>query len=98
MTNPHIQRSAIVIVVDRLGAGFLGPHGNTWLETPEFNRLASQSFMCEQAVVDSPRLDVVYRSCWRGLHAMCREESSMLPSLPALLAVEGVATTLLTDE
>lgn len=92
------QRSAIVVIVDRLGAGFLGPYGNTWLETPEFNRLASQSFLCEQAISDSPRLDVVYRSYWRGLHAMCPEGSTNTSALPALAASRNIAATLLTDE
>lgn len=87
------QRSAIVVVVDRLGAGFLGPYGNTWLETREFNRLASQSFLFEHALVDSPQLDLSYRSYWRGLHAMCIPEADASRS-PLL----NGASTLLTDE
>ncbi len=37
--------NAICIIVDRLQAGYLGPYGNTWIDTPSFDRLASQSFL-----------------------------------------------------
>jgi arylsulfatase A-like enzyme len=91
------NRSAIVLVVDRLGAGFLGPYGNTWLDTPEFNRLASQSLLCEQAMIDSPGLDLIYRSYWQGLHAMCPARDA-LPELPALLGEAGVTSLLISDD
>jgi arylsulfatase A-like enzyme len=68
-----MPNSAVVVVVDRLGAGFLGPYGNTWLDTPGFNALASQSFLFEHVLTDSPRLETVYRSYWQGLHAMCAD-------------------------
>lgn len=93
------QRSAIVVVVDRLGAGFLGPYGNTWLETPEFNRLASQSCLFEQVLADSARLESCCRSYWRGLHAMgMREDEVTGPSLPGMASGENLAATLITDE
>jgi len=62
-------RNAIVISVDRLGSGFLGPYGNTWVETPALNRLASESLICQTAFSDTPRLDLVYRAYWNGLPA-----------------------------
>ena len=62
--------SSIILVVDRLGAGFLGPYGNTWVETQSCNRLASEGLLCEFAVSDSPSLESVYRSYWTGRHAM----------------------------
>jgi arylsulfatase A-like enzyme len=36
--------NAICLVVDRLHTGFLGAYGNTWIETPVFDRLAAESF------------------------------------------------------
>ena len=63
-------RSAVVIVVDRLGAAYLGPYGNTWLETPTFNALASQSLVCETVLAQSPALDDVYRTYWGSLRAI----------------------------
>ena len=41
--------NAICLVIDRLHAGYVGAYGNTWIETPAMNRLASQSFLLDQA-------------------------------------------------
>lgn len=89
-------RSAVVIVVDRLGAGFLGPYGNTWIDTPQFNRLAAQSLLLENVLADSPELSRVYRSYWRGWHALRAAEVEG-GSLPGVLAENGITTALLTD-
>jgi arylsulfatase A-like enzyme len=63
-------RSAVVIVVDRLGAGFLGPYGNTWLDTPAVNSLASRSLLVETVIADSPVLADACGSYWTGRHAL----------------------------
>ena len=76
-------RSAIVIVVDRLGAAYLGPYGNTWLDTPAFNALASGSLVCETVLAESPILEETYRSYWESLRATFGG---------------GVSTALVTDE
>jgi arylsulfatase A-like enzyme len=91
---PH--SSIVVLVVDRLGAGFLGPYGATWLDTPAFNRLASQSLLIEHVLSDSPELEVVYRSYWTGRHAaMPAAESSTLLDAAG---EQGYRTCLLTDD
>ncbi|HUE73558.1 MAG TPA: hypothetical protein VMP01_21960, partial [Pirellulaceae bacterium] len=59
-------RSAVVIVVDRLGPAYLGPYGNTWLDTPAFNALASRSLVCETVLAQSPQLADAYRAYWTG--------------------------------
>ncbi|MEO2022879.1 MAG: hypothetical protein ABGX05_13745, partial [Pirellulaceae bacterium] len=61
---------AIIIVVDRLGSGFLGPYGNTWVDTPAINRFASQSILWEHFLSDSPLLSSIYQSYWSGKHAL----------------------------
>ncbi len=94
---PRASNSAVVISVDRLGAGFLGPYGNTWLDTPWVNRLASQSFLLENHLSDSPQLDVVNRSYWQGAHAMCGEANRARQSLAQVLSDNGIASTLITD-
>ena len=58
------SRRAIVIVFDRLGAGYLGPYGNTWLDTPAFNQLASESMVLEHAIADSVHLATLYERLW----------------------------------
>ena len=88
--------SAIILVVDRLGAGFLGPYGNTWVETQSCNRLASEGLLCEFAVSDSPSLETVYRSYWTGRHAMDSRPAE--ETLPAAATKAGLKTILLTDE
>jgi len=92
------SRSAIVVVIDRFGAGFLGPYGNTWIDTSELNRLASESVLFEFAITDSPQLDRVYRSYWQGLHAMCGEQGGAADCLANRLASKNIETILLTDE
>jgi len=88
--------SAIILVLDRLGSGFLGPYGNTWVETQNCNRLASEGLLCEFMVSDSPALETVYRSYWTGRHAMDGRPAE--ETLPEGAAKAGLRTILLTDE
>lgn len=90
-------RNAVVLVVDGLGAGFLGPYGNTWVPTPAFNRLAAQSVLVEHAWSDCPELLGAYRSLWQGCHAVC-PPTTTAGSLAEELGKVGVATTLCTDD
>ena len=92
--------NAIILAVDRLHAGYLGCYGNTWIATPEFNRLAAESFLFEQATIDSPQLADIYESYWLGSHALERRgpRAQGRPSLAELLKQAGVATSLISDE
>ncbi len=89
--------NAVVLVIDRLGSGFLGPYGNTWLETPAWNRLAARSVLFETCQVDSPDLSISYRSYWHGCHALAPSSFDSVP-LPAALSNQGIDTWLITDE
>lgn len=91
------SRNAIVIVIDRLGSGFLGPYGNTWIETPAVNQLASESVLFEHLVADSNDLTTLYRSYWSGVHAMRRMDRPEC-SLAKLIERGGWQATLLTDD
>lgn len=92
--------NAIILAVDRLHAGYLGCYGNTWIATPEFNRLAAESFLFEQATIDTPQLAEIYESYWLGSHALERRgrPAQGRPSLAELLKQAGVNTTLISDE
>ncbi len=92
-----MPKSAIVLVIDRLGAGFLGPYGNTWLDTPQFNRLASRSLLCETALADSPDLALAYRAWWTGRHAL-EPAIDARHELPRAARDAGLETRLFTDE
>lgn len=89
--------SVVVLVIDRLGVGWLGPYGNTWLDTPNFNRLASSSVLCETVVADAPDLAASYRAFLTGRHALAAAVQS-LPSLPQSASAANVANVLLTDD
>lgn len=90
--------NTICLVVDRLHCGYLGPYGNCWIETPAFDRLASQGFVFDQCLIDSPVLESLYRSCWQGRHAIQPMAASENRPLAARLAEGGVASLLVTDE
>jgi len=91
--------NAICLVVDRLHMGYVGAYGNSWIETPAMDRLASQSFLFDRVLIDSPGLEQLYRSYWHGWHALCSAAPpESRPSLAALLRDAGVTQTLLTDE
>ena len=92
-------KSAVVVVVDRLGAGYLGPYGNTWLGTPHLNRLASQSFVADPLIIDTPDLDLLYRSYCFGRHAMHPgDDAAGRNDLAGLLNDAGVPTVFCSDE
>jgi arylsulfatase A-like enzyme len=89
----------VVLVVDRLHAGFLGCYGNAWLATPHFNQLASESFIFDQAFVDHPGLGELCRSWWTGTHYIERQSAGgEWPTLAKRFGQAGYSTTCLTDE
>jgi len=90
-------RSAIVLVIDRLGAGWLGPYGNSWLDTPNFNRLAARSVLCDTVIADTADLAVGYRGFWTGQHAM-QPDGARLPSLADAASAAGLHAALVTDD
>lgn len=94
-----VQNNVICVVVDRLHAGMIGAHGNSWIQTAAIDQLVGESFLFDQAFVDSPQLERLYRSYWLGVHAADTQESPEIgASLPGLLAEAGVHTALVTDE
>lgn len=89
----------IVLVIDRLHAGFIGCYGNAWVATPNFNQLASESFVFDQAFVDHPDFNELCRSWWTGTHYLERKlRSSELPTLASQFGKAGFTTTCLTDD
>jgi len=93
-------KTAVVVSIDRLGAGWLGPYGNTWLETPHFNSLAARSLLFETVLSDSPDLMQSCRAWWSGRHAMQPDTiaDGGARSLPQLAAAAGARSLLITDD
>jgi arylsulfatase A-like enzyme len=90
--------NALVLVMDGLGSGNLGPYGNTWLETPAWNRLAARSTLVETAVVDTIDLASIYRSYLTGQHALVPEAATPNFNLAAHLGNYHVESWLVTDD
>ena len=90
------HQSAVVVVIDRLNAPFLGPYGNTSIETPMLNEMAAGALLVEQAITNSLDLDAVYRAYFGIRQAPGSSRiatGGLLPRLP-----KGVKTVLLTDD
>src|SRR3954466_13237730 len=87
------ERRVMVLVIDRLGAGWLGPYGNTWLEAPNFNRLAARSLLFETVIAASPDVTETCREYWTGRHVW--EPNSAVPSA---LPTHFPRSVLLTDD
>jgi hypothetical protein len=91
-------KNLICVVVEGLHAGMVGAYGNSWIRTAALDALACQSFLFDQAFLESPLLEQTYRAYWHGLHAADPSPlSEDAASLPHLLALGGLHTTLLTD-
>src|SRR3990172_3784447 len=90
--------NALVLVIDRLGSGFLGPYGNTWIETPAWNHLAACSMLAETALSDTADLAALYRSYWHGRHAFSAQHALDTPALAGYLAERHVETWVVPGE
>ncbi|MGE3778656.1 MAG: sulfatase-like hydrolase/transferase [Pirellulaceae bacterium] len=93
-----MDRNAVVVVIDRLGAGYLGPYGNTWIETPALDRLASQAVLWETCLADHPTVAGYYRALTWLRHARCPDCPDSEPTWMERATARGVHTVLLTDE
>lgn len=89
-------RSAIVVMVDRVGAGWLGPYGNTWVDTPNWNRLAAESLLFEFVLADCPQLQPACSTLWSGRHRGMPEQDDGF--LHRLQAAGSVRTVLVSDD
>lgn len=89
--------NAVVLVVDRLHAGYLGCYGNTWVGTPQLDRLAAESLVFDCALLDRPGIEPYYRACWTGLHA-AQQGNSLPLNLLQQLSGCGVHIVCVTDE
>ncbi|MEM7312981.1 MAG: sulfatase-like hydrolase/transferase, partial [Planctomycetota bacterium] len=93
--NERRPNGAIILVCDRLNPAYLGPYGNTWVETPVLNELAAESLLFESCLADTTDLSRGCRSLWTGQH-VAETQSSLTWIEP--LKSKGWATTLITDD
>jgi Sulfatase len=91
------MRGAIVLVIDRLHAGFLGAYGNSWAHTRSIDRLASESFLFDTMVAETTDLDRFYEAVWTGRHPATGEQADESISFAQQLQKADIVTSLLTD-
>ena len=89
--------NALILVVDGLGCSCLGPYGNTWIDTPAWNRLAARSLLFETMLADSGELASIYNGYWHGTHRLQAPVIEAMPTLPGLVGQQA-ATILVTDD
>ena len=94
--SKNLPNKTVVLTVDRLGAGFLGPYGNTWIETPAMNLLASQSVLFENCFIDSARSYGCLQSLLTGIHAAEKQLKTL--TLPDLVREQNGTSVLITDD
>lgn len=70
------MKNALVITIDRWHVGYLGCYGNTWAETPEFDRLATEGFVFDQCFTPTLELAEQFpRLWWQGTHPLVKQFS-----------------------
>jgi len=95
--------NVIVVVCNGLHLGFLGPYGNSWIETPHLDRLASEGVVFDQHFPENLTTLPTRRSWWTGRYGFPDPDSGWTalrhdePILPDLLWNQGVRSALISD-
>jgi hypothetical protein len=92
------NRSAVCLVIDRLRARSLGCYGNSWYETPSFDRLAVESTVFDQCLADALEPRSLCRSWWLARHAIRPPHGDETGNSWLALLSETVDTILVTDQ
>jgi arylsulfatase A-like enzyme len=95
--------NVIVVVCNGLHLGFLGAYGNSWIETPNLDRLATEGVVFDHHFPENLTTLPTRRSWWTGRYGFPDPESGWTalrhdePILPDLLWNQGVQTALISD-
>ena len=91
----------ILLIVDTLRYDYLGANGNTWIETPNLDRLAAQSWCFDRAFCNSfptiPFRTDLIRGTFGDPFYPWHPLRFDVPTLPGILAENGYATQLIHD-
>ena len=72
ITRSRLQRGGsrlgniLCLTIDRIDSDVFGAYGATWLDTPAFDVLASESILFDSFYATSLDLDAQFRAFWRG--------------------------------
>jgi arylsulfatase A-like enzyme len=92
-------RRAVVVTFDRLRAGYLGCYGNDWIETPNFDRLATESVVFDQHFCDNLDAAAANHAWWTGLSQFALDDLRQQHSSSSIAALgsRGVRTCLVGE-
>lgn len=95
--------NVIVVVCNSLHLGFLGAYGNSWIETPNLDRLAAEGVVFDHHYPENLTTLPTRRSWWTGRYGFPDPEQGWTPLrpdeaiLPDLLWNQGIRTALVSD-
>ncbi len=92
------QNSALILVVDGLRPQYLSCHGNTWVDTPNVNRLVAESQTFENAIADSYELTACLKSLFTGTSANYPEPANQWRSACESFRQHDIECVLITDD
>jgi arylsulfatase A-like enzyme len=95
----HVPRRAVVLTFDHLHAGFLGCYGNDWIETPNLDRLASQSVVFDRHFCENLDPSAANHAWWTGRYQfpLNYEQQRAEPAILSALHAAGVRTRLFVE-
>jgi arylsulfatase A-like enzyme len=95
-TIPH---RAVVVSFDRFHSGFIGCCGNDWIETPNFDRLASEAVFFDQHFCDNLDPGAANHAWWTGRHQFSVDTASQraCPAFIDALSARGVKSCLIVE-
>ena len=91
----------LCLTIDRLNSDALGAYGATWLDTPGFDALASESILFDSFYATSLDLDALLRAFWRGespSRLVASDEPPDAESIFRVMKRRGYRTFLLSDD
>ena len=95
--------NVIVVVCNGLHLGFLGPYGNSWIETPHLDQFATEGVVFDNHFPENLTTLPTRRSWWTGRYGFPDPDSGWTalrhdePILPDLLWNQGVHSALISD-
>ena len=95
--------NVVVIACNALHLGFLGPYGNSWIETPHLDRLAAEGVVFTNHFPENLTTLPTRRSWWSGRYGFADPDMGWTPLrgderiLPDMLFDQGVRTALISD-
>src|SRR4051812_49977880 len=95
--------NVIVVVCNSLHLGFLGPYGNSWIETPHLDRLAAEGVVFDYHFPENLTTLPTRRSWWTGRTGFPTPKQGWTPlrpanpTLPTLPWTQGAPSALTSD-